>query len=208
MVLDYNKNEISAQIIYHSRRLFEKGGIRSFSYKDLSKLVGIKTSSIHYYFPSKQDLVHALVLDYREELMSKWNEIDKSGTDAKSKITSYLDDYAGYIKDTNYASFCTMLVSSFDNLNTEVKEEVARLFRDHINFLAGLLRKGKEVKLVFFDEDPQQLAELIISLVEGASILSKATGDELVIGRVIIFLEKYFESKGKGFISKYLSITR
>lgn len=204
----YNKNEISSQIIYHSRRLFEKGGIRSFSYKDLSKMVGIKTSSIHYYFPSKQDLALALVIDYRDELMKKWQETDKSGNNARSKIYSYLESYAYNFKVTNNPFFGTMLVSSFGNLNTEVQDEVDRLFRDHIAFLARLLRKAKEDRLIFFDEDPEHLAELILSLIEGAAIISKASGNNSIPENVNIFLEKYFESKGKGFISKYLSITR
>ena len=204
----YNKNEISSQIIHHSRKLFEKGGIRSFSYKDLSKLVGIKTSSIHYYFPSKQDLALALVQDYREELVKQWQDTENSGKDFKSKIYSYLEIYAANYNLTNNVFFGTMLVSSYDNLNKEVQEEVTKLFQDHIGFLARLLRKCREHKLMLFEEESEVLAKSLLSLIEGAAIVSKACGDESAMQTVNIFLDKYFESRGKGFISKYLSITR
>src|SRR5699024_11730842 len=36
-------------------------GTNAFSYKDISKEIGIKTSSIHYYFPTKNDLIVAVL---------------------------------------------------------------------------------------------------------------------------------------------------
>lgn len=52
--------------------LLSTRGYNGFSYRDLAKLVGIKTSSIHYYFPAKEDLALVAVQTYAtnvDELM-------------------------------------------------------------------------------------------------------------------------------------------
>ena len=47
---------VREQILDHAITLMMLRGYNGFSYRDLSELVGVKTSSIHYYFPSKEDL--------------------------------------------------------------------------------------------------------------------------------------------------------
>ncbi|NIP29545.1 MAG: TetR family transcriptional regulator, partial [Candidatus Dadabacteria bacterium] len=51
---------MSKEIVDLSKELFQKRGYKAFSYRDIAKEIGIKTSSIHYYFPTKDDL--ALVI--------------------------------------------------------------------------------------------------------------------------------------------------
>lgn len=66
MEVNFKKTDVSKQIIDLSQELFQQKGYKAFSYRDLSKLIGIKTSSIHYYFPTKDDLALALVIRYKE----------------------------------------------------------------------------------------------------------------------------------------------
>lgn len=204
----HEKNEIRTQILFHSRKLFEKGGFRSFSYKDLSNLIGIKTSSIHYYFPSKQDLAYALATNYKDELTDKWLHIDRSSSDNKSKINNYIDIYIEYYKSARNIFLDTMMVTSFDSLDTNVRDMISEIFRESAVFLGKILNKAREKKQIDFEEDPYDLAYIVISMLEGAAVLSVATGNDLIIDKVKLFILKYIESRGKGFISKYLSITR
>jgi TetR/AcrR family transcriptional regulator, transcriptional repressor for nem operon len=208
MEFKHKKNDVSTQILHHSRKLFEKGGIKAFSYKDLSELIGIKTSSIHYYFPSKQHLAFALVSDYREELRTRRREIEQSNKNPKIQINYFLELYVNYYRSINNVFFDTMLVSSYENLSAEVQQEINNLFQDNLEFLSSVLSKGKHEKVLFFDEPPGHLAQLILSSLEGAGILSKINGSDFSLIIVSNFIQKYVESKGKGFISKYLSITR
>ncbi len=43
------------------KRLIRTRGCNGFSYRDLAEHVGVKTSSIHYYFPGKDDLLYEAV---------------------------------------------------------------------------------------------------------------------------------------------------
>ena len=46
-----DKNTVREQLLDHAQILLMTRGYNGFSYRDLSTLVGVKTSSIHYYFP-------------------------------------------------------------------------------------------------------------------------------------------------------------
>jgi TetR/AcrR family transcriptional regulator, transcriptional repressor for nem operon len=50
-------SSVRDQLLQHARSLLMARGYHGFSYHDLARLVGVKTSSIHYYFPKKEDLV-------------------------------------------------------------------------------------------------------------------------------------------------------
>ena len=62
--------------------------LQRFSYRDLSELVGVKTSSIHYYFPSKEDLAFEAVNAYSADVMSSIYAIDSSAP-ADKKLDRY-----------------------------------------------------------------------------------------------------------------------
>ena len=54
------------KILKISTELIRKGGYNSFSFRDLAQKSGIKSSSVHYYFPTKSDLVVELIKNYEK----------------------------------------------------------------------------------------------------------------------------------------------
>ena len=49
------------KILTTAESLIQTMGYNAFSYKDIAQVVGIKTSSIHYYYPAKEDLAAVIV---------------------------------------------------------------------------------------------------------------------------------------------------
>ncbi|MFO1257923.1 MAG: TetR/AcrR family transcriptional regulator [Gammaproteobacteria bacterium] len=56
-----NYTETQQKILNAAESLIQTQGFNGFSYKDISGLIGIKTSSIHYHFPAKEDLGMAVI---------------------------------------------------------------------------------------------------------------------------------------------------
>ena len=69
---------VREQLLEHTLVLIRRRGFNGFSYRDLAELVGVKTSSIHYYFPSKEDLVLEAVKEYSARLAERIRSIDTS----------------------------------------------------------------------------------------------------------------------------------
>ena len=51
-------------------------GVDGFSYADLAGAIGIRKASVHYHFPTKDDLAKALVERYQAKLRAECNAID------------------------------------------------------------------------------------------------------------------------------------
>src|SRR5246127_5484918 len=79
---------VREQILNHAITLIMLRGYNGFSYRDLSELVGVKTSSIHYYFPSKDDLVLEAVAGYSDEVLAAMRAIDPA-LPAAAKLSLY-----------------------------------------------------------------------------------------------------------------------
>ena len=69
---------VREQLLEHTLVLIRSRGFNGFSYRDLAELVGVKTSSIHYYFPSKDDLVLEAVKEYSKRISERLAGIDAS----------------------------------------------------------------------------------------------------------------------------------
>ncbi len=208
MEAGYKETNISNEIVDLSKRLFQQRGYKAFSYRDIAKEIGIKTSSIHYYFPTKDDLAFAIVKKYRNEFRIDRENIDKATSDPKSRIGLYLDLFVQSFRKNKNICFCSMLASDFVNLSDSVKEEVINLFNDNIDWISNVLRDGLNKKIFNFEETPDDLAGVIFSSLEGATITSRTFDSDRALLSTSDYIKKMFESKEKGFISKYLSRNR
>jgi len=65
------------QIVALAQTLIQTQGSNGFSYRDLAAKIGIKTSSIHYHFPQKEDLLLAAVEDYHQRWHVAIRAIDR-----------------------------------------------------------------------------------------------------------------------------------
>ena len=53
------------QVLDLAQSLIQLRGYNAMSYRNLADEIGVKTASIHYYFPTKEDLGLALLKRYR-----------------------------------------------------------------------------------------------------------------------------------------------
>lgn len=208
MELSYKETNISNEIVDLSKRLFQERGYKAFSYRDIAKEIGIKTSSIHYYFPTKDDLALAIVNKYRSEFKAEREKIDKETRNPKDKMGKFLDMFIQTFRDSRNVCFCSMLASDFINLPDNVKQEVGNIFNDNIDWIAGVLKDGLTKKVFSFEEDPADLAGVIFSSLEGATITSRTFDSDRALLKTTESIIKMYEPKEKGFISKYLSMSR
>jgi hypothetical protein len=79
-------NEVSDKILDVALDYIMGRGYKAFSYKDISKEIGIKTSSIHYYFPTKGDLGKTLAQRFFQYITEAVELIDETTEDPKEKI--------------------------------------------------------------------------------------------------------------------------
>lgn len=172
-----NGNDTSTALLDLAQELIQKQGYNAFSYKDLSLKIGIKTSSIHYHYPTKADLVAGLVARYRRMFSEALQEIDQRGLGPKEKVKCLVDLF---LKTTASGRMCVggMLASDFQTLPTPVREEVKGFFSDTERWLEEVLREGEKLKVFSFRGSPKKKAEMFFSALEGCMMSSRMFGDD------------------------------
>jgi len=171
-------NEVAQEILDLAQNLFQERGYNSFSYRDLSKQEGIKTSSIHYYFPTKGDLARAIVVRYKEHFNEAFSQIGTRSNDPKEKLELYLQLFIDGFRSCKRVCLCTMLASDFVNLPEGVQEEVKGIFSDNEAWIAKVLEEGRDSGVFEFKGSPERMARMIFSALEGSIISARIFENE------------------------------
>ncbi|MGB7293698.1 MAG: TetR/AcrR family transcriptional regulator [Thermodesulfobacteriota bacterium] len=174
----FKSNEVVQEILDLAQNLLQERGYNSFSYRDLSKQVGIKTSSIHYYFPTKGDLAKALVIRYREHFKTAFSQIDTQSNDHKARLELYLKLFIDGFRSCRRVCLCSMLASDFVNLPEGVQQEVRGLFSDNEVWIAKVLEEGRDSGVFDFKGSPERMARMIFSALEGSTISARIFENE------------------------------
>ncbi|MDX1889017.1 TetR/AcrR family transcriptional regulator [Mycolicibacterium sp. 050158] len=168
-------------IISCARTLLANGGYNGFSYADIAQVIGIRKASIHYYFPTKVDLVRTLVARYRAEAAAGFAEMSRRRPDPVDRLRSYVDFWALCIRDgTNPFCLCALLATQIPVLPPEVVAEVKAYFEVLSTWLAGVLESGCEQGRFTLTGTAQVEAEKFMASVHGAMLSARAYGDPTV----------------------------
>ncbi|MBA2710787.1 MAG: TetR/AcrR family transcriptional regulator [Tatlockia sp.] len=175
------KYDIYQQILNVAEILIQSNGYNAFSYKDIAKLVDVKTSSIHYHFPTKADLGKAVVKKHIDYLSS---ELEKcfalKDLSSKNKLEFFIDSI---ITNTYLAErrMCLggMLASDVLTLPEIIQSEVQQFFLRLEELIKQLLKEAVLKKEFFLErENIEDEALFIFSLIEGALLLARLFQDE------------------------------
>lgn len=165
---------VREQLVEHALVLIRRRGFNGFSYRDLAELVGVKTSSIHYYFPSKDDLVLEAVREYSARKRAKLQAIDTSLPCAEQAR-----QYLGPLREgacTDQA--CVVGVLSADVLS--MPEAVRAAMQDFIRFneqwLARLFEQAAAARAAPYPMPPQQLAQVVFGALQNGLISARLFG--------------------------------
>ncbi|WP_277187269.1 TetR/AcrR family transcriptional regulator [Caballeronia sp. BR00000012568055] len=167
-----DKNTVRDALLEHAQSLMMTRGYNGFSYRDLSELVGVKTSSIHYYFPSKEDLALEAVNAYSADLMSSIYAIDSSAP-ADKKLDRYARLFGRIIGDGRRVCLCGMLAAEIDSLPEKVRQAVQSFFKANENWLAKVLAEGEAQDTLDAGGKPESASRTLYSAFQGSLLASR-----------------------------------
>ncbi len=147
-------------------------GFHAVSFRDLADELGIKSSSVHYYFPQKQNLGVALVERYAEEFFNRLDTASKDASNAEDHIKAIASVYREALFGSDRMCLCGMLGAESAGLPEEVARAVSKFLQANIEWLAD--------KLADCDAPAKSEATRIIATLQGAMLLSNSLGDKAV----------------------------
>jgi len=167
-------NQTAQKILAVAHKKVQNQGFNGFSYRDLAAEIGIKTSSIHYHSPTKDDLALALVTTYREVFNLKLEKIVAGDGDKKSQLEKYIQLFEDNLAVDNQFCLCGMLASEINSLSDEVKQAIQRFFTDNELWLSQLIADGQKDGSFNTTSSPDVIAAQLLATLEGAMLIARS----------------------------------
>jgi TetR/AcrR family transcriptional repressor of nem operon len=159
-----------------AERLTQIRGFNNFSYADIATELGITKASLHYHYPGKAELGQALITRYAARFDQALDDIDRDVPSARAKLEAYADLYAGVLRNERMC-MCGILAAEYPTLPAAMQAEVVRFFDENQKWLAKLLEEGKADGTLTFRGQPEEVAQGILSTLEGAMLVARPYGD-------------------------------
>ncbi|AMO98019.1 bacterial regulatory s, tetR family protein [Collimonas arenae] len=165
---------VREQLLEHTLVLLGTRGYNGFSYRDLAELVGVKTSSIHYYFPTKEDLALAAVQAYAANIGEIMRDMDINGP-LKEQIEKYLALWRKNL-GTGRVCLCGMLAAEATSLPENVLAALQTFYCMHEAWITRRLERVVAEKGAQLPAPPAAYAMTILGALQSGLVSARLFG--------------------------------
>lgn len=173
------------RIIETAQRLIQTRGFNGFSFRDVAAEVGIRSASIHYHFPTKGDLGAAVANDYTERFRQRLEALTAESDNALVLLRGYVELFRELIESKKTMCLCGMLGAEMDSLTDQVQRATRQFFLLHRQWLEELFSRGLRNGTISYDGSAQSQSLLLLSTLEGALMLARASSDVSVFDEAL-----------------------
>jgi TetR/AcrR family transcriptional regulator, transcriptional repressor for nem operon len=157
-----------AELSKVAMEMIQTKGYNAFSYQDLAERLNIRKASIHYHFPTKEDLGVGLLADSAARF-GVWKEKALAENhDALSLMKAYFGYFEGIA--VHGTRICPMgaLTSEWGSLPKRLQEAVSAGIKRHRDWNVMVLNKGREEGVFATKGKVEEQAEFIYASIQGA----------------------------------------
>jgi TetR/AcrR family transcriptional repressor of nem operon len=166
---------IADKIIAAAETRMREGGFHGFSFREIAGDVGIKSASVHYHFPTKEDLGAAVTRSYTGRFMAALGDPDDERRDPQALLALYVELFRQALLHDRQICLCGVLASEIKALPSLVGADVRRFFQQNIAWLEAVLSRRSPRLPV---ETIRIRAFGLIATLEGAMLLAHGLGDD------------------------------
>jgi TetR/AcrR family transcriptional repressor of nem operon len=175
-------------ILDTARDLLQTRGVHGFSYRDVAARIGIRTASIHYHFPSKDDMVVAVADATLEEFRQVTARAEAQTTDVIQQLEAFAAMFATtFARGDRICPICMLAVCQ-ESVSTRVQSAVAQFWRECESWLERVLMRGASNGALAADVDMREAARVWVAALEGSMVTGRVFGDAARVTRTFNFL--------------------
>jgi TetR/AcrR family transcriptional repressor of nem operon len=164
------------RILDAAEAMIRTQGFNGFSFRDIAKQVGVKSSSVHYHFPTKGDLGAAVTRRYTQRFLVSLGDPKAAPNDANAVIAAFRSLFRNALVNDRQMCLCGMLGAEVGDLPEEVAAETATFFTLGTDWLIAALSRTQWGK-----HSPPELVRRValrtIATLEGTLIIARTLGD-------------------------------
>jgi TetR/AcrR family transcriptional repressor of nem operon len=167
--------ETRERILHLAKDILLRRSFHSFSYQDLADGIGIRKASIHYHFPSKEDLGVALIERIGAAMQRFAVELSESHRPPEERLGAFFRVMRGLLDEGDKICVFGVLGAEFNALPPRMQAAYAQLLEAQHKWLARVLERGRERGVFRFTGTPEEEALIVGSTVQGALQIARAS---------------------------------
>jgi TetR/AcrR family transcriptional repressor of nem operon len=183
------------EIIRKAAPIFNQKGYDGAALSDLMRATGLEKGGIYRHFSSKEELA-AEAFDYawKETLDARIHDLDAvaNSVDRLKQLLANFVERRGIIPGG-----CPLLNTAIDtdDGNSLLRERARAALRGWRDYLVSIIRSGIKAREIRPRMDAKKVATLIISSLEGATMVYRLERDEQALRAVQAHLDNYLETE-------------
>ncbi len=188
--------QTKARIIHQAAELFNLKGYAGSSIADIMQATGLKKGGIYNHFQSKDELALE-AFDYTSNLLSQriWSVV-KTKRNAIKRLQALVSSYLIYINDPPIVGGCPILNTAIetDDTDSPLRDRALQAMNSSRSLIVRILQKGIKKGEVRSTVEPDTVATIIFSTLEGAIMMSKLERNPIHLERAVAHLQSYIQS--------------
>lgn len=154
--------------------MIQTRGYHAFSYQDLADRLKIRKASIHYHFPTKEDLGVSLIEGGIGRVKLWQQSIGKQDLSALTRMEAYFDYFAGVSANGTRICPCGALASEWGALPVRLQEAVNKLVTLHRSWIKETLELGRKSGEFVKVGTTEEQAQFIFASIQGGLQAARA----------------------------------
>lgn len=175
-----NRGHVTRQrILDEATKLVQQRGFRATSLHDLLAAAGIKKGTLYYHFPGKDDLGLAALQRAKTRFLATLDEVLTAPTPAES-LRQFFEFALNKHRNKRFVGGCLFGNTALEmsDANRRFADPVNHLFREWTSRLAAVILAGQKAGQFRADVSAEDLAQVVVSTVEGGIMLSRLQKEE------------------------------
>ncbi len=188
--------ETRANIIRQAAELFNQQGYAGSSISDIMKATGLKKGGIYNHFKSKDELaLEAFDYAYNQVSQRIWSVV-KPKRNAIERLQAMVSSYLIFSDEPPIAGGCPILNTAIetDDTNSPLRDRALQAMNSSRSLIVRILQTGIEKGEVRPTIEPDTVATIIFSTLEGAIMMSKLERNSIHLERAVAHLQEYIHN--------------
>ena len=164
---DISRNDI----LNAAQRFIEEFGFNGFSIRDLAAEVGISSASLHHHFPTKADLMCAVIARYREGINQRFGQIDAELDELQSRVQRLRAEMHQLVP--HGMTLAALMAADLNTLPVEVQAEAQVLTTNIFGWLTRFVTQAKYQDELTNDASVESIVMDSYAMLLGEALLSR-----------------------------------
>lgn len=185
------------QILRAACEVVSDKGYKALRVTDVAKRAKISTGSVHYYFETKRDLVHAAFeWNFARSLERRKSILDRH-SNARDRLRAFVDSYLPH-DDETAAAWRVWAETWVEALHdADLRELNERIYGEWRSVIVEIVRLGQAEGLIR-EGDPLVLANALVGMIDGLAIQALAGSEHMTIDRMRSVCDHLLETMSAG----------